>query len=79
MKYPDLMEAYKKHKSKGGKGNIKSWGKLHYDRHGKKEEEKFRGRRVLLEFITLRALRLDRMFRRQHPKQFLKNLIGVNI
>jgi len=40
MKYPDLMEAYKKHKSKGGKGDIKSWGKLHYDRHGKKEGRK---------------------------------------
>jgi len=40
MKYPDLMEAYKKHKSKGGKGDIKSWGKLHYERHGKKEGRK---------------------------------------
>ena len=41
MKYPDLMEAYKKHKSKGGKGDITSWGKLHYERHGKKEGRKF--------------------------------------
>jgi len=37
-KYPDLMAAYKKHKSKGGKGDASSWGKLHFDRHGKNEK-----------------------------------------
>ena len=42
-KYPDLMEAYKKHKSKGGKGDASSWGKLHYERHGQKEKRKIPG------------------------------------
>jgi hypothetical protein len=42
-KYPDLMEAYKKHKSKGGKGDAASWGKLHFERHGQKEKRKVPG------------------------------------
>ena len=39
-KYPDLAKAFKKHKAKGGKGTAASWGKSHYERHGKKEKRK---------------------------------------
>ena len=39
-KHKDLAEAYKKHKAKGGKGTKESWGKMHYEKHGKKEKRK---------------------------------------
>ena len=39
-KYPDLAKAFKKHKDAGGKGTAASWGKSHYEKHGKKEKRK---------------------------------------
>ena len=39
-KHKDLAEAYKKHKAKGGTGTKESWGKAHYEKHGKKEKRK---------------------------------------
>ena len=39
-KHKDLAEAYKKHKAKGGAGTKESWGKAHYEKHGKKEKRK---------------------------------------
>ena len=38
--HPDLAAAFKKHKAKGGTGTAASWGKRHYEKHGKKEKRK---------------------------------------
>ena len=39
-KYPDLAKAFAKHKKAGGAGTAASWGKRHYEKHGKKEKRK---------------------------------------
>ena len=39
-RHADLAKAFEKHKKAGGKGTKESWGKMHYERHGKREKRK---------------------------------------